>query len=157
MKKKLCLIVLTFMFFIIPSSALASPVYETTGWITGTEGVTFDFTVDTPPSAYVATITDLSVEPYFGFDFLFLSISTGSQFLGSVVVDPTVGYAILPFDAIPIPPESEMKIFANIFGKGGGNLGSGNFGLQVNAIPVPSALILFGSGIFALFALKRRK
>ena len=134
------------MFFVIPSCVVASTVYETTGWITETEGVVFDFTADIPPYTYVATLTDLSMDPYFGFDFLFLSITTATD-----TVDSIVGPGSFTFKAIP-----DETYFANIFGIGGGTVGAGLFGLEVTAVPIPPAFMLLGSGIFALFALKRR-
>ena len=139
------------MFIVIPSCVVAATVDETTGWIMGTEGVVFDFTADVSPYTYVATLTDLSVDPFFGFDFLFLSISRATEIIDFIDVDLNVGHASLSFDVLP-----GETIFANIFGVGGGDFDSGNFGLQINAVPIPPAFLLLGSGIFALFALKRR-
>jgi hypothetical protein len=147
MKIKAQLTILVIMLFLIPSVVGAATVYQATGWITGKEGVVFDFDADVSPYTYVATLTDLSVEPYFGFDFLFLSITTATDTMGSIV-----GPGKISFVAIP-----DETYFANIFGDGGGDFDTGNFGLQINAVPIPSALVLLGSGIFALVALKRRK
>jgi len=152
MKIKAKLTILVIMLLVIPTCVCAATVDETTGWITGTEGVVFDFTADVSPYTYVATITDLSVDPFFGFDFLFLSISRSTEVIDSVEVDLSVGHESIVFDVLP-----GERLFANIFGVGGGQIDAGNFGLQINAVPVPSALMLLGSGLLALFTLKRRK
>jgi hypothetical protein len=132
--------------FLVPSFGLASTVYEGTGWITGTEGVVVDFTADTSPYTYEATLSDLSVAPYFGFDFLFLSISSSTE-----LIDSILGPGSMIFDATP-----GQKLFANIFGTGGGQLGAGNYGLRISSVPVPSALLLLGTGLLALIGIKRR-
>ena len=147
---KLLMAMLAIMLFVIPSSAGATTVYETTGWITETEGVVLDFTADISPYTYVATITDLSVSPYFGFDFIFLSISRATELIDSLYVEG--GHGSIAFDVLP-----GETIFANIFGDGGGLFDSGNFGLQINAVPIPPALMMLGSGLLAIVALKRRK
>ena len=151
-KMKLLMAMLAIMLFVIPSSAGATTVYETTGWITGTEGVVFDFTADISPYTYVATITDLSVSPYFGFDFIFLSISRATELIDALGVDLDIGHGSIAFDVLP-----GETIFANIFGVGVGDFGSGNFGLQINAVPIPPALMMLGSGLLAIVALKKRK
>lgn len=153
MKKKILLASLAILLLVMPLSAGATLVDGTTGWITGTEGVVFDFTADVSPYTYIATLTNLSVGSNFGFDYLFLSISTFDEILGWVEADPAVGKDSL---SVRFDVEAGKQYFANIFGVGSGPFGSGNFGLEVTAVPVPSALLLLGSGIFALFALKRK-
>lgn len=132
----------------IPQFAGASTVFETTGWITGTEGVgvTFEFEADTAPYTYMATLSDLSEDPFFGFAFLYLSLTTSTD-----TVDSITGPGSFTFEAIP-----GETYFANIFGTGGGTIGAGLFGVEITAVPVPPALLLLGSGLFALFALRKR-
>ena len=151
MKLKLLMVMLAIMVLAIPPSAGAAIVDETTGWITGTEGVVFEFTADVSPYTYEAILTDLSISPFFGFDFLFFSISSSTGTIDSTVVDLSAGQDSLKFDVSP-----GQKLFANIFGVGGGDFESGNYGLQINAVPIPSALMMLGSGLLALVALKRR-
>ena len=148
MRMKFLMAMVAIMLLVIPLSAGATTVYETTGWLTGAEGMglVFEFTADVAPYTYVATLTDLSEDPFFAFEFLFLSITTATD-----TVDSIVGPGSFSFVAIP-----DETYFANIFGIGGGTVGAGLFGLQVTAVPIPSALVLLGSGIFALVALKRR-
>lgn len=146
MRMKFLMAMLAIMLLVIPPSAGATTVYETTGWISGTEGVAFEFTADVSPYTYVATLTDLSVDPFFGFDFLFLSITTSTG-----IVDSIVGPGSFTFAAIP-----DETYFANIFGTGGGTVGAGLFGLEVKAVPIPPALMMLGSGLLAMVALRRR-
>ena len=146
MKLKIGLVIMAIVLLSIPQFAGASTVFETTGWITGTEGVTFAFEADTAPYTYKATLSDLSEDPFFGFDFLFLSITTATD-----TVDSIVSPGSFSFDATP-----GETYFANIFGTGGGAVGAGLFGLEITAVPVPPAVLLLGSGLLALFALKRK-
>lgn len=148
MKRKAQVTILVIILFAIPSFAGASLVYETTGWITGTEGVVYEFTADVSPYTYEVTLSDLSTAPFFGFEFLFLSISTATD----TVASPLIGPGSFSFEATP-----NETYFANIFGIGGGDVGAGLFGLEVTAVPIPSTLMLLGSGIFALVALKRKR
>jgi hypothetical protein len=134
---------------LIPFSAGASTVFETTGWILETTGLTFEFDADTAPYTYRATFSDLSTAPFFGFEFLFLSITTATDNVGSII-DP-FGTESLTFTAIP-----GETYFANIFGTGGGTVGAGLFGLEVTAIPIPPSLILLGSSVLGLVFLRRR-
>jgi len=145
-KPKICLTVLVIALLVIPAHASASTVFETTGWIIGTQGLNFEFTADQPPYTYQATLADISQAPAFGFDFLFLSITTSTQILGSIT-----GPGSFMF-----PVESGKTYFANVFGTGGGDVGAGLFGLEVTAVPIPGALWLLGSGLFGLACLRRR-
>jgi hypothetical protein len=49
-----------------------------------------------------------------------------------------------------------VTYFANVFGIGGGDLGAGNFGVEVTTIPIPPSLILLGTSLFGLMLLRRR-
>ena len=146
MKLKIVGVILAIVLLSTPQFAGASTVFETTGFIIGTEGVTFDFIADTSPFTYKTTLSDLSEELFFGFDFLFLSITTATG-----TVDSIVGPGSFSFDATP-----GETYFANVFGTGDGTLGAGLFGIDITAVPVPPALLLLGSGLFALFALRKR-
>ena len=137
---------------LIPNYAGASTVvFETTGWIDETtgSGLTFDFVADTAPLTYMATLSDLSEAPYFGFDFLYLSITTSTGTLGSIV-----GPGSFTFEAV----EGLTTYFVNVFGTPDGTTeaGAGLFGVEVTAIPIPSGLILLGTSVFGLIILRRR-
>ena len=146
MKLKLFLVSLAIACLLIPQYAGASTVFETTGWIQETIGLNFDFVADTAPYTYRATLSDLSEDPLFGFDLLYLSITTATG-----TVDSIVGPGSFPFAAIP-----GETYFANIFGTGGGTVGAGLFGLEVTAVPIPPSLILLGSSLLGLVLLRRR-
>ena len=146
MKLKIVGVILAIVLLSTPQFAGASTVFETTGFLIGTESVTFDFEADTAPFTYRATLSDLSEAPIFGFDFLYLSLTTSTDTVNSIV-----GPGIFTFDATP-----GETYFANIFGIGGGRVGAGLFGIEITAVPVPPALLLLGSGLFALFALRKR-
>jgi hypothetical protein len=145
-KLKFCWIVMAIVLLSSPHYAGASTVFETTGWIQETIGLNYDFVADTAPFTYRATLSDLSVDPFFGFEFLFLSITTSTA-----TVDSIVGPGTFTFEAIP-----DETYFANIFGTGGGTVGAGLFGLEVTAVPIPPGLILLGSSLLGLVLLRRR-
>lgn len=148
MKLKIFFVSLAIACLLIPHSAGASTVFETTGWITETTGLTYEFEADTAPFTYVATLSDLSEEPYFGFTFLYLSITTATE-----TVDTIVGSGSFSFSAIP-----GETYFANVFGTPDDEAlaGAGLFGIEVTAIPIPPSLILLGSSLFGLVLLRRR-
>lgn len=151
MKTKLGFAVLVIVLLVMPLSVGASTLPDTIGWITGTEAVDFAFTADISPYTYIATLTDLNWSSLTGFEVLALSIATSTTHIADKLVDLDVGYGSIIFDAKP-----GEKLFASVLGKAGGELGMGKFGLNISAVPIPSALMLLGSGIFALLALKRR-
>ena len=146
MKLKLFFVSLAIACLLIPHYAGASTVFETTGWIVGTEGLNYEFVADTAPYTYRATLSDLSENPSFGFEYLFLSITTSTD-----TVDSIVGPGSFTFAAIP-----GETYFANIFGTGGGTVGAGLFGVEVTAVPIPPSLILLGSSLLGLVLLRRR-
>jgi hypothetical protein len=134
------------IFLSSPFYAGASTVFETTGWILDTDGLSYEFLADTAPYTYRATLADLSEAPNFGFDFLYLSVTTATDIVGSIVGPGSFTYPAVPGETY----------FANIFGEGGGNLEAGLFGLEIKAIPVPPSLILLGSSLLGLVFLRRR-
>jgi hypothetical protein len=147
LKLKTWLFCLAITCLLIPNHAgAATVVFETTGWIQESTGLSFDFVADTSPFTYRATLSDLSTVPFFGFDFLFLSITTSTD-----TVDSILGPGSFNFSAIP-----GETYFANIFGTGGGTQGAGLFGVEIKAVPIPPSLILFGSSIFGLVIIRHR-
>ena len=146
MKLKLFLISLAIACLLVPQYAGASTVFETTGWIQGSIGLTFDFAADTAPFTYRATLSNLSKAPFFGFEFLFLSITTATD-----DVDSILGPGSFTLDAVP-----GETYFANIFGSGGGEQEAGLFGLEIKAVPIPPGFILLGSSVLGLVLLRRR-
>jgi hypothetical protein len=146
MKLKLFLVSLAVACLLVPQYAGASTVFETTGWIQESIGLTFDFAADTAPFKYRVTLSNLSETPFFGFDFLFLSITTTTD-----DVDSILGPGSFTFDAV-----SGETYAANVFGTGGGTKKAGLFGLEIKAVPIPPGFILLGSSVFALVLLRRR-
>jgi hypothetical protein len=90
----------------------------------------------------------LSEDPFFGFDFLYLSITTATD-----TVDSIVGPGSFSFIATP-----GETYFANVFGTPAdiALAGAGLFGIEIKAVPIPPSLILLGSSLFGLVLLRRR-
>jgi hypothetical protein len=130
MKTKILWAVMVISLCAFPTYSGAATILETTGWIIGEEGFSFDFVADTAPFTYEATITDLSISPAFGLTDIFLSITTSTE-----VLDYRLGEGSIIF-----PVVGGNTYFANVFAQGAGDIEAGNFGLIVETVPVPGAV-----------------
>ena len=122
-------------------------VFETTGWIIGTDAVTYPIIADVAPFEYLVILSDLSKAPWFGFDSLYLSITTATEFIKDIF-----GPGSFTFTAMP-----NETYFVNVFGVGGGQFDTGLFGVEITAVPIPASILLFGSGILSMVFFRRRK
>lgn len=148
-KAKNLFLVVVMAVILFPTFTNASVVYEQSLWITGTQGFNFDLP-DLEPGSYKSTLTNMSVknEPIFGFDFLGLIVSTGSE---------TLGYIFEPGSFFfEVTPSSGTNFFANIFGDGSGLFDTGLAGIEISKVPIPATLVLFGSGLVGLIGIRRR-
>ena len=147
-RKKFALMLWTILLFVIPSYSFALTIFETTGWIIGTDDDTFNFLANQAPYTYEATLVDLSTPPNFGFENIFMSISTATDLLASIS-----DFGSTKFNAVP----GETH-YAYVSGTGGGNLEAGLFGLQVSTTPVPepATMVLICSGLICLVGLSRK-
>jgi MprA protease rhombosortase-interaction domain-containing protein len=145
MKLKLCGVIAAIFLLSSPNYAGATTVFETTGWILEDDGLTFDFVADTAPFTYVVTLSDLSIAPTFGFDLLFLSVTTSTDIVDSIIGPGSFGFTAVPGETY----------FANVFGTGGGTAGAGLFGIAVVAMPEAGTVLLLAAGLAGL-ALRRR-
>ena len=145
MKTKFTLAMMLIVLFVIPSYTAATTVYETTGWIVGADAFSDSFQADQTPYTYQATLADLSISP-FGFDYLFLAITSTTTSYGSIV-----GPGSFIFDVVP----NEL-LFANVFGIGDGDTGFGLFGVKIETVPIPAAIYLLGAGFVGLVGIRRK-
>lgn len=120
-------------------------IFETTGYITGVEGLSFDFDTDDNAGMLKAFLSDLSYGPL-AFDFLGLSISTATQTLGAIDAPGRIYFQGDP----------HTTYYANIFGVGAGDFDIGRYGVQVEPVPIPPSLVMFLSGLFLIVVLRRR-
>ena len=110
------------------------------------QGHIFEFEADKGPPLYRATISDLSTAPDFDLSFIYLAISTSTD-----VIDFRFGEGLLNF-----PVDIGSSYFANVFALGDGLMEAGNFGLKIEAVPIPTTLFLLGSGLIASIGLRRK-
>jgi hypothetical protein len=138
-------------------SAEASVAFETTGFLTGVQGMTFSFTVgeeDLGAMAFNAavestphevTLSDLSFD-LLEFEYLALSLNTAKETLGSIVGPGSFTVNLTP----------GVTYFINLFGVGGGAFDTGLYGIQASAVPLPGSILLLGSSLLSLLVYKRR-
>jgi hypothetical protein len=153
-KQKMFFVMLSIAFFLAPAFVNAAIIFETSEFMTESEGIVYEFMVDIEPAAAcVATITDLS-EDLLGFEYLYLTISTSLEVLGETDTNNPSGLEPINFTAYP-----GIQYYANVFGVGSGEYETGNFGLQIvgSAVPIPTTLFLLGSGLIGLIGLRQRK
>ena len=141
-------VVLTILILSIPIGVHAATVFETTGFITGVEGVSHPFTADVGPFKYEATLTDLSSTPL-SFSSLYLSITTATDILVPFTQITNSGSFL--FNAI-----ADTTYFAHVFGKGGGAFGTGLYGLKVESVPIPASVVLLGSVLLGFIGIRKR-
>ena len=146
MRPKSVFLVWVVTLFLIPFKTSASTVFETTGTIRWIGSYNYSFDADVEPYTYQLTLSDLSVAPDEGFRLLYLSLTSDGQ-----VIDSLFGPGSFLFEADP-----GGTYDANIFGVGGGNSWTGEFGLKVEAVPIPNTVVLLGFGILGLLLLRRK-
>ncbi len=154
MKKVIIAVALVALVLLFHNSASASMsqdvgdiVFETTGWIIGKQAVNIPFQADVAPYTYLVILSDLSEATTFGFNFLYLSITTATG-----PVDSIFGPGQFQFTATP-----GDTYWVNVIGEGGGTFGAGLFGVEITAVPIPASILLFGSGILSMVFFRRRK
>jgi len=140
-------LLLFLVLFLLPATAAASTVYELQNFISGTQIIIEQFTADVAPPTYKATITDLSNTLGLpDFSLLNMSITQGATLLGK-----TVGPGSFFFDAV-----LGQSYYLNILGLTDAPIELGLFNVTVQAVPVPPAVFLLGSGILGLVLLRRK-
>jgi hypothetical protein len=93
------------------------------------------------------TLTGLFPGSALGFESIGLAILDGS---GNVVANRA------DFGPVSFAVSQGAKYFAWVVGEADSS-GIGAFGLNIEAVPIPPALLLLGTGLLGLFAIKRRK
>ena len=154
MLKKISLTFMLIFLLVVPANSLEIIVFETTGWIEGTDAYMEDFNaLLSPPFTYQVTFSDLSVAPDFGFEFAYLSITSTTESLGSIT----------GFGSFNIDVEPGQLLFANVIAEAGGTANSGLFGIEIvttsspPAIPEPATITLLGVGLLGLAGASRKK
>lgn len=137
-----------FIILLLPTVPSAAPVYELQDFILDKEIIIENFIANTGPPTYKATLTDLSYSLGLpDFQKLSMSITKGSLVLGN-----TIGPGSFFFDVV-----LGESYFLNIFGIAGLPDNLGLFNATIEAVPIPPAFMLLGSGIIGLVVLRRRR
>ncbi len=152
--KKIGWVTMIIVLLSIPTYAGAAPVLDKTIGVLGSSWFTYSFVVD-PGTQYKVTLTDF--EEAARFDYLSATITTGSYTLAKLSILPS-STNLSEFATFTADPKVETTYFASVLGDAANDPpGAGLFNINITAVPVPPALLLLGSGLFALFALRKRK
>ena len=149
MKLKVLLTVVVIALLVIPSYLGASTVVDTTEFIFGpVGGENFPFIATEEPLTYKAVLTDFEFPaPFIS---LRLAITKGGEKIASIS-----GPGTLIFDVV-----KGAAYFANVIGVPDQipdtDQRAGLFNLQIMPVPIPTTLMLFGSGLLGLIAIRRR-
>lgn len=134
-----------------PASASTTPIFEYVDTIFGpADAESTPFTI-AAPGTYMAKLTDLTFFPGASFGTVALGISTSSQLFGSTfLVSPSANdSAWFTFTATP------GKYFSNVLATCAGLC---TYGVEITAVvPVPPAVLLFGSGLIGMVMVGRRR
>lgn len=150
-KKILGLLVL---FCLIPAHAefievdgrQAAVVFDDVSFIEGSQGVVAEFEL-TAPGNYLARLTDYEFPV--AFDQLALTIVTNGEVVATLETGGDLGFSI----------SAPGRFFAIVFGTTGDLSQLGLYGLQIAdlaPVPVPAALLLFGSALTTLMWRRNR-
>lgn len=155
MKLKLCWVVMAIVLLSTPHYAGAAPILDETGYIFGFSGENYSFVADqTPlvyfvadqtPLVYKVTLTDFEFPA--AFEFLGVAITTSTDKVAELLKPGWTTFDV----------ELGTTYFANVLGNAAAPPGAGLFGINVSSVPIPPSLLLLGSGIFALVALRRSR
>jgi hypothetical protein len=155
MRPKFLLSILVIAIFILPSKAPASTVLDEADVIMGMDVAIFPFTANVAPFTYLATLADLSeileklLPPGSDPGFVSLSLSVSDEdgnFLGSVEDSGS-----FTFDVV-----ERQRYFAFVLGDTADDSRLGAFGVTIEAVPIPTTLMLLGSGLLGLIYVRRR-
>lgn len=126
----------------IGTANAAMVVYENVGFVEDMEMSTTSFEIPTAGN-FKATLTDFEFPE--AFDLLGFAVTTATEMVGA-----TTEPGSFTFSADP------GTYFANFVGiTGGGGLGLA--GVQISAVPLPAAAVLFSSSMLALVLVGRRR
>jgi hypothetical protein len=154
MKSKIFLTVMAVALLMAPSYSCAAPVLDVAATIMGFDVEIYPFRANEAPFIYEATLVDLSdIIPGLppgtktGFKMLLLTVTDAAgDVLGSADFSGSFKFRV----------DEGKRYFAWVNGDTGEN-DIGAFGVTIEAVPIPAALVLLGSGLIGLLALKRRK
>ena len=151
MKRKLCVVFMAMVVLVGISSvgySASVPIDQDFGVI-DMEWFMLDFEAPDVATTYMATLTDY--ERPAAFDYLYFYAVSSGDILGEAVATGGSGSASFLVDAgraftVAILGNTDDTIQAGLF----------NFKMSGTPVPIPASLLLLGSGLVALTALKRR-
>jgi hypothetical protein len=155
MKSKIILTVTAIALLMVPSYLCASTVLDVAGTIQGFKLEVYPFFANETPFTYEATLVDLSdIIPGLppgtktGFEMLSLSVTNQDG-------DP-LGSANFS-GSFPFPVNEGEKYYAWVNGNTGDTYFMGAYEVTVAPVPIPTTLLLLGSGLIGLIAIRRKR
>jgi len=150
MKIKYWLVFSVVVCLLVSQNAFATVIFETTGWIIGSDENNYNFVADEQPLLYEVYFTDLS-EPPMSFDFLSLTLSSATDTI----------FTLLEPSMTTFTAELGATYFISVEGVAAEPFGGALYGISISTAPVPepSTILLLGSGLAGLawYGRKRKK
>jgi len=133
---------------IIPAHAMAALVFQEIVTVSGYNDVyNFSFTADIEATKYILTVTDLSTPPDV------VAVNPRTAWTDSI--EPA--HALFGFGSLEFTPTMGATYSGYILADGVGTQNDmGSLMLRVEAVPIPSSLLLLGSGLLAMIGLRKK-
>jgi len=136
------------VFLVVPSYATAALVFQEIVTVSGyNDVVNFSFTADIDAPKYVFTVTDLSTPPEV--------VAVNPRSAWTDYMEPA--HALFGFGSLAFTPTIGATYYGYVLADGVGAQGDlGSLMISVTTVPLPTSVLLLGSGILVIMGLKKK-